>query len=31
MSDWYVEMANHTCGNFDPDVDDLALADVERE
>mmetsp|Transcript_34059 Transcript_34059/g.87319 ORF Transcript_34059/g.87319 Transcript_34059/m.87319 type:complete len:275 (-) Transcript_34059:102-926(-) len=26
MSDWYVEAANHTCGNFDPDVNEMELA-----
>lgn len=26
ISEWFVEAANHTCGNYDPDVDELALA-----
>jgi hypothetical protein len=25
MSDWFVESANHTCGEFDADVDELEL------
>jgi len=26
MSDWFVEAANHTCGNFEPDEDEMAIA-----
>uniref|UniRef100_A0A061SEF3 Flavo protein oxygenase n=1 Tax=Tetraselmis sp. GSL018 TaxID=582737 RepID=A0A061SEF3_9CHLO len=26
MSEWFVESANHTCGEFDDDVDELSLA-----
>ncbi len=26
MSEWFVKAANHTCGPFDPDVDELELA-----
>jgi hypothetical protein len=26
MSDWFVEAANHTCGDFDPGLDEMALA-----
>ena len=25
MSEWFVESANHTCGEFDADVDELSL------
>jgi flavin reductase (DIM6/NTAB) family NADH-FMN oxidoreductase RutF len=30
MSDWFVEAANHTCGDFDRGVDELALAGLTR-
>ena len=30
MSDWYVESANHTCGNFDPHVDEFELAGLTK-
>ena len=26
ISEWFLEAANHTCGPFDPDVDEMALA-----
>jgi flavin reductase (DIM6/NTAB) family NADH-FMN oxidoreductase RutF len=26
MSEWFVEAANHCCGDFPPDVDELALS-----
>lgn len=26
MSDWFVESANHTCGNFPPEVDEMAVS-----
>ncbi len=26
MSDWFLEAANHTCGDYDPDVDEMALS-----
>ena len=26
ISEWFVEAANHTCGNYDPEVDEVALA-----
>ena len=26
ISDWYLESANHTCGNFDPDVNEMDIA-----
>lgn len=26
MSDWFVESANHTCGSFPADVDEMAAA-----
>lgn len=26
MSEWFVESANHTCGNFPPDIDEMAVA-----
>lgn len=26
MSTWYVESANHTCGNFDPDINEMDIA-----
>ena len=26
INEWYVEAANHTCGPFDPDVDEMELA-----
>lgn len=25
MSDWFIEAANHTCGSFPPEVDEMAL------
>ena len=30
MSDWYVESANHTCGNYDPHVDEFELAGLTK-
>ena len=26
MSEWFIEAANHTCGNFDPDVSEWDLS-----
>ncbi|CAN0514999.1 unnamed protein product, partial [Scytosiphon promiscuus] len=26
ISDWFVEAANHTCGSFPPEVDEMELA-----
>lgn len=26
MSDWFVESANHSCGTFPPDVDEMAVS-----
>ena len=26
ISDWFVEAANHTCGNYDPGVDEMSLS-----
>lgn len=26
MSEWFVEAANHTCGNFPSEVDEMAVA-----
>lgn len=26
MSDWFVEAANHTCGSFPPEVDEMKVA-----
>lgn len=26
MSDWFVEAANHSCGSFPPEVDEMAAA-----
>lgn len=26
ISDWFVEAANHTCGNFPPEVDEMKVA-----
>lgn len=26
MSDWFVEAANHSCGSFAPEVDEMAVA-----
>lgn len=26
MSDWFVESANHSCGNFSPEVDEMAVS-----
>lgn len=26
MSDWFVEAANHSCGSFPPEVDEMATA-----
>lgn len=26
MSDWFIESANHTCGDFPPDVDEMEAA-----
>lgn len=31
MSEWFIESANHTCGNFPPEVDEMALAGLTRE
>ncbi|KAF5836369.1 hypothetical protein DUNSADRAFT_6005 [Dunaliella salina] len=31
MSDWYVEAANHTCGDYDPDVDEMSLSGLTPE
>lgn len=25
MSEWFIEAANHTCGNFPPEVDEMAV------
>jgi len=26
MSSWFVDSANHTCGNFPPDVNEMKIA-----
>ena len=26
ISEWFVEAANHTCGNYDPEIDEVSLA-----
>lgn len=26
MSEWFVEAANHTCGRFPPEVDEMAVS-----
>ena len=26
ISEWFLEAANHTCGSYDPEIDELALA-----
>lgn len=31
MSEWFIESANFTCGNFDPDVDEMKLAGLTPE
>ena len=31
ISDWYIEAANHTCGNFARGVDEMALAGLTPE
>ena len=30
ISEWYVESANHTCGNFDSDVNEFEVAKLSR-
>lgn len=30
MSEWYVEAANHTCGNFPPDTDEMEVAGLTK-
>ena len=27
ISEWFVEAANHTCGNYDPEIDEVNLAE----
>ena len=31
MSDWFVEAANHSCGSFPPEVDEMATAGLGFE
>eukprot|EP00205_Picochlorum_sp_RCC944_P002956 CAMPEP_0182615656 /NCGR_PEP_ID=MMETSP1330-20130603/35595_1 /TAXON_ID=464278 /ORGANISM="Picochlorum sp., Strain RCC944" /LENGTH=48 /DNA_ID= /DNA_START= /DNA_END= /DNA_ORIENTATION= len=26
LSEWFLEQANHTCGNYDPGVNEMALS-----
>jgi flavin reductase (DIM6/NTAB) family NADH-FMN oxidoreductase RutF len=28
ISEWFLEAANHTCGPYDPDVDEMKLANL---
>ena len=30
ISTWFLEAANHTCGNYDPDVDEFDLAGLTQ-
>ena len=31
LSEWFLEQANHTCGNYDEDVDEMALSGLTKE
>lgn len=31
ISEWFVEAANHTCGNYDPGVNEMSLSGLTPE
>lgn len=30
LSEWFLEQANHTCGNYEPEVDEMALSGLTK-